>query len=275
MLSYGADMYHGPLYELAIGRCLALMAHNRVANYENKVLSPANTDHGNMAKMLITILTNMAKSAVAWKRTKDLYLFQQIRAKMVVARSALLGYGENTMGAIARQLETRETNTVVNRLIQTAPELSRIFSVSDWETSTYTELFVMAVSVLQEILDCEIPLLINHEIPYHINWKIPCFVLITMNFATKGTRFGYVCTHARIASHRRRLTGCHHRRRYVHREEMYFPDLSHPYPIPETILGWVAACLDVADTPALESLNQALTEPESIVGSHKLAKFLH
>ena len=36
---------------------------------------------------------------------------------------------------------------------------------------------------------CQIPLLINTEIPFHKTYDKPCFVVLSSNFGTRGTRY--------------------------------------------------------------------------------------
>ena len=158
VLAAGSDTEHAHLYRMALGRCMALMAHNRVHGYVNKLIAGGvNTDHGIQARQVAKIITNMAKSCTAWKRSKDRYLFQQVRTRLTAARLAQLVYLENPMGAIAAQLDHRDTNKTVGRYI--TEDIGRLCTVSDWKTTTSIEIFTIAVSVMQEVLDTEVSLL--------------------------------------------------------------------------------------------------------------------
>ena len=159
VLAEGANVVDTDTYTLAVGRAHAAMAHATVKSYTNKYEVPMNTEHGAHATQLATIIQNMAKGC-SWKRTKDLHLFQQVRAKLHPARLAQIVFGENPMAAITAQLEDRITNKVVGQHI--TADVARQLSVAPWKTCTSTEIFITAVTMLQEYLDFEVTF---H--PYH------------------------------------------------------------------------------------------------------------
>lgn len=249
LLAKGSDKEYPETYPLAVGHRIAFEAHLRCKAYTVTVLHSGCIDH---SLVLVKILTNMARRCTAWKRSKDRYLFQQVRTKLNAAHAALLIHLETPMAAISRQLDKRDTNRSVGRLIHDS--IASRCEREKWTTSLSIETFVICVSVLQEIMDAEIPLLINHEIPYHstIYKSMPCFIIESGNYSDCGNRFGY-----------------------VYNRQFYFVKADDPYPIPETILGWIRTSIDVRGDPSsLEALALAIEHPDTIVESHKMSQFL-
>ena len=269
VLTEGANVIDPDVYNLAVGRALATMAHTTVQTYVNTFVVPTNTQHGVYARQLAKILVNMAKNC-SWKRTKDLHLFQHVRAKLHPARLAPIVFGENPMGAITAQLEDRITNKVIGSHI--TADVARQLSVAPWKHCTSTEIFITCVTMLQENMDCEVccacmywiwfavltggvpqvPLFINTEIPYHRTVNVPSFVLLTGTFATRGTRFGVVWN-----------------------QKMTFVKSDTAYPILETILIWLALCRDKAVSATHNMLHEAIEEPDRTMQTNKFHKFVH
>lgn len=249
LLAKGSDKMFRDTYDLAIGHRIAYEALMSCRDYKTTI---TNSGREEEARVTVKIVTNMAKMCTAWKRSKDRYLFQQVRTKLDAARGSLLLHLETPMAAIANQLDKSDTNRSVGRLIH--GNIASICEREKWETCISIETFVICVSVLQEIMDTTVPLLINAEIPYHstLYRDTPCFFIESGNYAPKGNRFGF-----------------------VYDKTFYTVGVKEPYPIPETILGWLHTSIDVrSNTSSLEALALAIEHPESIVQSHKMSQFL-
>ena len=249
LLAKGSDKMFPETYDLAIGHRIAYEALMSCSDYTTTI---TNSGREEEARVTVKIVTNMAKMCTAWKRSKDRYLFQQVRTKLDAARGSLLLHLETPMAAIAKQLDRSDTNRSVGRLIH--GNIASICEREKWETCISIETFVICVSVLQEIMDTTVPLLINAEIPYHstLYRDTPCFFIESGNYAPKGNRFGF-----------------------VYDKTFYTVGVKEPYPIPETILGWLRTSIDVrSNTSSLEALALAIEHPESIVQSHKMSQFL-
>ena len=180
VLGPGNDKTDPKLYASCIGRCLAVLAHDFVSAYKTASVSVGvNTCDGEQAQTTTKMLIAMAKSCTAWKRSKDRYLFQQVKARLTACRIALLQYNESPMGSIADQLSYGETNKVIGKMITddvgklctvrsfmgvepekqlNSPCRTRAFKVANWKRSISIELFIIAISVLQEVLDVEVSL---------------------------------------------------------------------------------------------------------------------
>lgn len=249
ILSLGSNKTDEELYRLACGRAMAAMAHACVSGYRNVTTPPHNTENGKHAAVLTTIIVNMAQNC-SWKRTKDQHLFQQVKSKLDPARMASILYHETPMAEIAAELDPQITNRVVGDIV--AYDVGRKLKVAKFETTSAVDLFVAAVGVLRENLDADVPLYINTEIPYARSDTQPSFVLLTGSFATRGTRFGYIKDGT-----------------------MHFVDPSSKNIIMETILMWMNAWLQADNSPALQMLHTAVSDPERIMQVNKFYKYVH
>ena len=79
---------------------------------------------------------------------------------------------------------------------------------------------------------------------------VPSFVLLTGTFAARGTRFGVAWDRT-----------------------MTFIKDGAAYPIPETILMWIASCRKVMQSSTLDMLNEAI-ETSRTMQTNKFHKFI-
>ena len=122
------------------------MAYKRVTTYAYRKGAPVPEEH---AIQLVKIIKNMGRNC-AWKRTKDMHCFQQIKALLTAPRLAVLIYTETPLEQITLQLDPEITNKVVASRVDF--DAGKKTTNAKWHRESSTELFIAAIGVLREYL---------------------------------------------------------------------------------------------------------------------------
>jgi hypothetical protein len=247
LLRMHANTLDADLYSLTRGRCFAIYAYRCVASYQFKTCI-ANVEKCE-ADSLKMLLTNMAKNC-EWVRTKDSSLFHLVKSRLTACRQARLHGKMTPMYEIVEQLDRSDTNRVVGGFIAT--DIKNVVMHGKYTSSRATELFVQTVGLLAELLDVDVRLLVNVEVPQSTSMTVPSFVVLSSNFATQGTVIGYCWD-----------------------SEIYVVPASVKYPILATIVGWLELSMEVVKDPAVyTAVHEAIYTPDvATVTSHIMFKF--
>lgn len=170
---------------LGTGRLLAKAGYDRLETYNATVTGNMDTDPSGRLK---NILSSAAESCV-FSKIGNQFLFQHFRAKLNPERCALLIHGDTPFRHVAQQYD-EECNDVTRPVIDTL--CGDQFREVDWRTSTDCFDFILAASILREIVDHPIGLLINTEIPFSESFDDEQLFVCTPQFDPHSIPFGVV-----------------------------------------------------------------------------------
>lgn len=179
------------VYDMAIWRMLALNSCNRMQYYGYKAITPGySTD---IAQRLCDILIRYSVEC-KFERTKDLYLHQIARAHLCCERISALncsGYQSNPLKQIAEYILGDELTDLITPIIKTP--VDEIMSSVDWETESSNHIFILFVSLMQEMMDNHrLMLLTNTHIPFHEETNESQLFIVTENCSVISTGYGII-----------------------------------------------------------------------------------
>lgn len=183
--SHGANQDQ-KAFKLAVGRMLADTTHARVMSYAKETSSAVNPTAVEHAYKII----RSASDSCTFAKIGNQYLFQKFRGRLHVERGTQLVYGETPFREIADQL-----NDGCNEAVRPSIDvlIKEQFDMIDWATSYDPDHFILAASILREIVDDPIDVVINAEIPYHeAHPHQPMLYVISSNFKVYDQYFGVV-----------------------------------------------------------------------------------
>lgn len=190
ILSRGADKDEH-VYNMAIWRMLALNSCNRMQDYSYKSISPRySTD---VAQRLCDILIRYSVEC-KFERTKDLYLHQITRSHLCCERISALncrGYQSNPLKQISEYIMGDELTDLITPIIKTP--VDEIMASTNWETETSNHVFILCVSLLQEMMDNHrLVLLTNTHIPFHENTQEAQLFIVSENCSVISAGYGII-----------------------------------------------------------------------------------
>lgn len=172
--------------KLATGRLLARLAFDRICDTYSTTVD-RNIDE-TPCRRLLTILTKASESCV-FSKIGNQYLFQYFRAKLSPERCALLVLEDTPFREVAEQFDD-ECNDITRPVIDTL--VGDQFSAVDWHATRSPFDFILAASVLREIVDAPIGLLVNTEVTFSEVDDDPKLYAMTPDFAPADGPFGVI-----------------------------------------------------------------------------------
>lgn len=122
--------------------------------------------------------------------TGNQFIFQFFRGKLHCERIAVLEQYKTPFLEVGEQFADE-----CNEIVRPVTDLlcREQYEAVDWDTSTSTDNFILATSILQEIVDTKIELLINTEVPFSERYhNRPALFVFSANFDPTGQDFGIV-----------------------------------------------------------------------------------
>jgi len=172
-------------FKILTGRLLARAAFFYIK--ENYKVCRRSSMDGVMVERLGMILTRASDSCI-FSKIGNMFLFQYFRAHLSPPRCALLIPGETPFREVGEQLD-EDCNKIVRPVTDTLCKDQ--FLAIDWRTTTDPFHFILAASVLKEIVDDKIDIFVNTEISFAEATKRPG-LFAASSFDPFGLTFGVV-----------------------------------------------------------------------------------
>ena len=141
---------------LGTGRILARLSYDRIKTYSCNTIGNVDLEPAIRLKSIIS----KASESCVFSKIGNQFLFQHFRAKLNPERCALLMFTDTPFRHVAAQFD-EDCNDV------TRPVIDRLcgeqFKEVDWDNSRSAIDFILAASILREIVDQPIGLLVNTE----------------------------------------------------------------------------------------------------------------
>lgn len=191
ILSRGAD-FDEDIYNLAVCRMLALNACERMQLYNYKAISPSSSTKE--VCRLCDMLTRYSTEC-KFERTKDLYLHQVARAHLCCERISALnpfGYQSNPLKQISEHIKGDTLTQLLTPVIKTP--VDEIMTSVDWKTEASNHVFILMVSLIQEMMDThKLLLLTNTHIPFHEETERAQLFIMCENCSVASSGYGIIC----------------------------------------------------------------------------------
>ena len=243
--SKGADR---ELFDVKVGRLLAANAMYHIQTYTFNTVTCVDDA---AVVILSSIIVNFTAKCTFDKKV-DLYLHQIGRSLLHAERLALIHY-EGSQGNPLKLLPQQYDPSVLTDLllpIIDTPVSDKSNSV-DWSTSIDLQDFILATSMLQEMLDNDnLHILMGPHIAFHESMPDAHLFASPMNFVVVNAPFGI-----------------------VHKSQLIATDMTLSHPIARTLYMLVCKRAD-AGGKAYQDLLECCTSPESVSHSNPYSRLI-
>lgn len=144
---------------LGTGRILARLSYDRIKTYTCNVIGNIDVEPAKRLKLIIS----KASESCVFSKIGNQFLFQHFRAKLNPERCALLMFTDTPFRHVAAQFD-EDCNDITRPIIDKL--CGDQFREVDWKNSRSAVDFILAASILREIVDQPIGLLVNTEVSF-------------------------------------------------------------------------------------------------------------
>lgn len=190
ILSRGADK-DDETYNMAIGRMLAVNSCTRMQQYSYSAIEP---HHDIVVVQRLCDMMTRYSIECKFERTKDLYLHQIARSHLCCERISLInsfGYQSNPLRQISEYILGDTLTDLITPIIKRP--VDEIMASIDWKTESSNHVFILFVSLLQEMMDNHrLLLLTNTHVPLHESTNEAQLFIITENCSVVSAGYGII-----------------------------------------------------------------------------------